>query len=65
MEGMCGAIVKQVGGFSCTADWDKFPFKGQGGVALDCPSDVYFIPGLKIENFDAGDVWWMLLEFPW
>ncbi len=65
IEGLSGAIVKQVGGFVSRQAWATFPFKGAGGVALDHADDIHKIPGLEETEFDRGRVWWALLEFPY
>jgi hypothetical protein len=65
IEGLCGAIVKQVGGFDSLQSWEKFPCKGPGGIALDSAQNVHDIPGLREADFTAGNVWWALLEFPY
>ncbi len=65
IEGLCGAIVKQVGGFNSIQAWHSFPCKGQGGIGLDHSDEIHQLPGLDVEDFNKGLVWWALLEFPY
>ena len=43
-------------------DWDQFPHKGQGGVALAEGEDIHNIAGLEREQFEAGNIWWAVLQ---
>ncbi len=65
MEGLCGAIVKQVGGFESIQAWTAFPFKGKGGVGLDNADNIHQLPGVAVADFNKGYIWWALLEFPY
>lgn len=64
IEGLCGAIVKQVGEFHGMDAWRRFPLKAAGGIALDHPDDIHSIPGMSPADFELGQVWWAVLEFP-
>ena len=65
IEELAGCVVKQVGGFANLESWHKFPFKGAGGVGLHDPREIHDISYLDEAAFEAGEVWWALLEFPW
>ena len=64
IEDMVGCIVKEVGSFKDLKAWHRFPCKGKGGVSIGPDENIHEIAGLSEADFNAGNIWWAVLEFP-
>ena len=63
IEDLVGAVVEQVGQFKDMAAWERFPFKGAGGVGIAPDDDIHSITLLSKAAFEQGKIWWALLRF--